>query len=108
MGREDLLLCSLRILDSRISLISKPDIKQLPAEARRTRFQAEQCSGPTAPVAAPHGGSAGVGDGWMRTPSLDSPISNYLKASLIIRAAHAPSHAPSPALALMHLHLLLM
>ena len=101
MSRAYLLSCSLRILDSPISLILKSEIRQLPAEARRTRCQMEQCSGSTAPVASPHGGSAGVGDGGMRTPCLDSPISNYRKASWIIRTAHAPSHARSPALALM-------
>jgi len=101
MGRADLLSCSLRILHSPISLILKSEIRQLPAGAQRTRCQVEQCSGSTAPVASPHGGSVGVGEGGMQTPSLDSPISNYLKASLIVHTAHAPSHAPSPALALM-------
>jgi len=108
MGRADLLSCSLRILDSPISLILKSEIKQLPAEARRTRCQAGQCSGSTATVASPHGGSAGVGDGAMRAPSLDSPISNYLNdhshgARAITRAA-ARARADGGT----HLHLLLM
>jgi len=55
---------------------------------------------PPGTAAFPHGGPAGVGDGGTRIPSLDSPISNFLKASLIVRTAHAPSHASSPALAL--------
>jgi len=102
MGRADLFSCSLRILDSPISLILKSEIRHIPVGARRTRCQLEQCSGPAAPVTSPHGGPAGVGDGGMRIPCLDSIIiSNYLKTSLIIHTAHALSQAPSPALALM-------
>ena len=99
--RADLFSCSLRILGSPMSLIPKSEIRHIPVRARRTRCQLEQCSGSPAPVISPHGGPAGVGDGGMRTPSLDSPISNYLKPGLVIRTAHAPSHAPSLALALM-------
>ena len=69
--------------------------------ARSTRCQLEQWSGSAAPLSSPHGGPAGVGGGGMRIHSLDTSISNHLKASLIIRTAHAPSHAPSPALALI-------
>ena len=102
MGRADLFSCSLRILGSPISLILKSEIRHIPVGARRTRCQLEQCSESAAPVTSPHGGPVGVGDGGMRIPSLDSPISNYmyLKASLAIRTTHAPSHAPPPALAL--------
>jgi len=100
MGRADLFSGSLRILDSPVSSILKSEIRRLPVGARRTRCQLEQCSGSAAPAASPHGGPAGVGDGWTRIPSLDSPISIFPKASLTVRTAHAPSHSSSLALAL--------
>jgi len=101
MGRADLFSCSLQILGSPISLILKSEMRHIPVGARRTRCQLEHWSKSAAPSTSPHGGPAGVGDGGMRIPSLDSPISNQPKTSSIIRTAHAPSHAPPPALALM-------
>ena len=100
MGRADLFSFSLRILGSPISLILKFEIRHIPVGAWSTHCQLEQCSWSAAPVTSPHCGPAGVEDGGTRIPSLDSPTSNYLKASLVIRTAHAPSNAPPPALAL--------
>ena len=65
IGRAYLFSCSLRMLDSLISLILKSEIGRIPVGARRKRCQLEQCSGSAAPAASPHGGSAGVGGGGM-------------------------------------------